>query len=112
MRATGQAAQHRGSIVRIPGLAEHFVVQHHFGIGAEHDGIDGITQTGQSGTRLVARYPAHIILRQFTVHVLLRHVNIEHAEIHPELLQQLATTRRLRGEIEHSEYRISNQRQA
>ena len=95
-------AQHRRGIVGVARLAEDFVVEHHFGVGAQHHGAGFATTLQQSGAGLLAGDPAHVFFGGFAGLAVFGNVEIEHAEIQPEAGQQFGATGRLGGEMSHS----------
>ena len=99
MRATGQTPQHAACIVRIRRLAEHIVIQYHFGIGAEYPRARRLMLFAlrQPGESFIARDPADVIFRRLVRLAPFHHLNIEHGKMHADLGEQFATTRRLRG---------------
>ena len=101
MRAAGQTPQHPRRIGLAGGLAEHLVVEHDFGVGAEHDRPGHPDHLQQTRPGLFARDPADIVLRRLARLPPFDHLDVEHAEIDAELAQQLAAAWGLGGEVEH-----------
>jgi len=101
VRASRQAPQHRGRRRGVLRLAEDFVVQHHVGVGAEHQRVVDPPHQLEPGRGLGPGHPAHVGLGRLPRRALLGHLGVEDGEIQTELFEQLAAARRLRGEIEH-----------
>ena len=101
MRAAGEAAQHRGGIVGIARLAEDFVVEHHFGVGAEHDRAGRGHHLQQAGAGLLAGDATHVVVRAFGRAAVFGDVELEGAERVSQAGQQFGASRGTRGEMQH-----------
>ena len=101
MGAPGQAPQHGRRIDGIARLAEHLVVQDHFGIGPQDNGAGHGHDRQQPGTGLFPGHPAHVFVGRFAGLALFGNVQVEHAEIHAQAGQQLCPAGRFGCEIQH-----------
>ncbi len=101
VRAARQFRQHARGVFGVGGFAEHLVVQHHFGVGAQHHRARVRDHRQQAGAGLLAGDAADVGFRRFAGQALFGNVHVQQAEGQAELAQQVAATGRLRGEIEH-----------
>lgn len=103
VRASGQTKQHGGGVRGVARLAEHLVVQDHFRIRAEHQGIRHRHDLQQAGARLLARHPRDIVQGRLARAAPLRHIEFQVAEIDPEAGQQFGSARGPRGKMQHAD---------
>ena len=99
--ASGQTTEHGGGIGCVTWLAEDFVIQHHFGIAAQHHRARHGHDLEQAGTGLLAGHAAHVILRRFAGLAMLGDIQFKNAEVHAQAGEQFGPAGRLGGKMQH-----------
>ena len=89
-------------MARVPWLAEHQIVQHHDGVGADHQLRAVAGQQSATGLRLRHRQAAYQYLRRFTGESRFVDLQIQNLECHAKLMQQISASGRSGGKEDHS----------
>ncbi len=102
MPATGQTQHQLAGVAGIARLAEHFVIEHNDGVGAEHQVRAGVAEQPPAGSGFGRRQASHQCIRRFTGKGRFVDVRIQDLEAHAKLVQQRAPSWGPGGKVDHS----------